>query len=752
MESKDLLISIITPVFNGSLEFLQASYESLKKQTYTDWEWCICDDGSSDETIIDYLKNINSDDRISVKTLEKNQGIAMATNGAVSIAKGEIIAFLDYDDELHPDALKEVATVFKSHGVDIVYTDEALKFPDRVELIEHRKPRYSPHYLLSTNYICHFLAVKKDLFNALGGLKPGFEGAQDHDLVLRLTNASKRIFHIPKVLYYWRRHAGSFSDASNKRNVAAISGIKAVTDELRRRGMQAEVTNPGGITHYKVKPIINGHPLVSIVIATHASDRNINVTLDSILNTTKYDNYEIIVISDNIQTLQRIYTENKNIKIIHDKTSEFKLSQKLNIGIKNTTGKHIVIMHDDTRINEADWIEWLLGFSQDPIVGVVGCKILNTSGIVQNFGLAIDFNELVKPLFSDLTKDNPGDMGRAILTQNVTALPSCLMMFKREVFDKVGGFDEGFYGYHLDVDFCLRTKDTGLVNVVVPYCTATHTGTNTRFKSHGTKASGLQVLDTMLFKTKHVHHLSVSDTYNNPSLVLKDSRNIIESQKPTKAIANAFTIQQDVKSNQQQVVHSIKTHSNGLVSFIVPWFEAIPVAIPSLIAQRYQNIEIIVMHDGPASISSKAYIDSFSDKRIRLYSTPTRYADWGHTPRDMGIDKLSSKSEATVFTGVDNYYIPSFTEEVFLPIATNNDIVASYCNMIHNNINWNQVDTRLEYAKIDCGCFIVRSEIAREFRWGNRVSWEDWVFIEKVIKKYGMRKIAKVPRMLYIHN
>ena len=169
-------------------------------------------------------------------------------------------------------------------------------------------------------------------------------------------------------------------------------------------------------------------------------------------------------------------------------------------------------------------------------------------------------------------------------------------------------------------------------------------------------------------------------------------------------------------------------------------------------AQTYDNIEIIIMHDGPLPTSAIVYAESLRDHRIRIYGTEVRYDDWGHTPRDLGIDKLSEKSEAVIFTGVDNYYLPTFTAEVFEPVATNDTVVASYCDMLHNNKNWNKIDARLEYTRIDCGCFLVRSEIAREIRWGNRVSWEDWVFVEKVIKKYGMNHITKIARMLYIHN
>jgi len=743
----DPLISIITPVYNGTIEFIQAAYDSVKKQTYTNWEWCVCDDGSTDPAIVSYVRSLSDDKRASVKFLNKNSGISLASNEAVKLASGSVIAFLDFDDELHEDALMEVAAIFKDFAADIVYTDEALKYEDR--LVEHRKPRFSPHYLLSTNYICHFLAVKKDLFNSIGGFKAGFEGSQDHDLVLRLTNASKRVFHIPKVLYYWRKHTGSFSDASKSLSTAAVSGIKAVSDELRRRGVVAEVTNPNGKTHYKVKPTTLNNPLISIVIATHATDRNINVAIDSIVSKTNYDNYEIVVISDNIDSLKNIYKGDAHVKTIHDKSTDFRLSRKLNSAIRQAAGQHIIIMHDDVRITDSNWIDWLLSYSQDPLIGVVGCKVLNQNGTVQNFGLAVDSTKFISQLFSGLGKDEMGHMGRAVLTQNVSAVPSALMMFKKDIFDKVGGFDENFYGFHFDVDFCIRVKDIGSFNVAIPYCTVTHLGTSTRFKAHGAKTPALQELDEKIFRTKHAHSLKNGDPYYNPFIVSEAS---LPEQISSQENKKTFIIQEEIGKTQQHVARPNKEHSKGLVSYIVPWYQQAPVAIPSLLAQSYANIEIIVVYDGPMQSEIRNQIEYIGDSRLHLLSTPKRYNDWGHTPRNFGIDILSEKSEAVVFTGIDNYYFPTFTDEVFDPIATSNLIVASYCNMIHNNKNWNHIDVSLDYGKIDCGCFVVRSEIAREFRWGNRVSWEDWIFIEKVIKKYGMNRIAKIPRMLYIHN
>jgi len=189
-----------------------------------------------------------------------------------------------------------------------------------------------------------------------------------------------------------------------------------------------------------------------------------------------------------------------------------------------------------------------------------------------------------------------------------------------------------------------------------------------------------------------------------------------------------------------------------LVSYIVPWYDQTPTAVVSLLTQTYPNIEIILVHDGPLTSSASQYVKAFNDKRIKLFNTPKRYNDWGHTPRNYAIDKLSPESAAVVLTGADNYYLPSFTLELFSVLCQEPQASATYCDMIHNEKNWTTVVTSLKYAYIDCGCFMVRPEIAKEFRWDNKVSWEDWAFIEKVINKYTEDSIVKIPRALYVHN
>ena len=189
-----------------------------------------------------------------------------------------------------------------------------------------------------------------------------------------------------------------------------------------------------------------------------------------------------------------------------------------------------------------------------------------------------------------------------------------------------------------------------------------------------------------------------------------------------------------------------------LVSYIVPWYRQVPVAVFSLLAQTYSNIEIILAYDGVVDVDAARYIQVFNDPKIKFFSTTQRYNDWGHTPRNLGIDKLSVDSTAVVFTGADNYYLPSFTTELISALYQDAQTAAVYCDMLHNGTNWNTVNTRLQYSHIDCGCFMVKPDIAREFRWGNSTSWEDWIFIEKVINKYTISAIKKVSRALYVHN
>lgn len=723
------LISIITPVYNANAVFINECYISILNQKYTNWEWCICDDGSSNKETLNCLNKFNANSKVKIKYNTKNKGISFATIDAVTLAQGEFITFLDQDDELHEDALLEITNTLKNYDVDIIYTDEALKGN---KITYHHKPNFSPHYLLSSNYICHLVAVKKSLYDSIGGIRSGFDGAQDHDLILRLTHASKKIFHISKALYYWRIHLNSYSSKSNNLSIATQSGIKAVSEELNRRGLSGKVESSGEVSHYTQQIDIPYNATISIVIISTEITETV-ACIDSILEITNYINYEIVVISRNQTELSKIYADYSKVKVIQYEEDGTNLPRMINTGVRKTTGEYIIILHADILINTEGWIQALVGYLQDYSVGVVGGKVLDKTDTVLEFGNIVGLYDKtpVLPMFKGLNKDAPGNFRRALLTQNTSTISATMMAFKRVIFDKVNGMDEKFNLYYFDFDFCLRIKELGFFNVVTPNCTIMHNCTKSLNGLSSEHHNQVVYEDESLFISKHKHTIDNGDPYYN---------------------INLKNTSDDLSNKAQKTVTPKKTKISGIVSFLVPWYDQPPVAIPSLLVQTYQDIEIIVVYDGASKKCEDNLIESFKDSRIKFYNTSIRYNDWGHTPRNHGLEQISSKSKAVVFTGADNYYLPTFAEELFYPIATNKSIIATYCNLLYNKKSWNELDAKLEFTKIDCGCFMVIPEIAKEFKYGTRVSWEDWVFIEKIIKKYGSDNILKVPRMLYIHN
>lgn len=705
------LVSIITPVFNVNLEYFKEAASSVNLQTYDNWEWCICDDGSTDKELIIFL-NVLEDtySNIKIKYLDKNIGITNGTREAVSMAEGKIITFFDSDDELHKDALKEIVDTFNFHDVDIVYTDEALKRMDKNGKLEiHPKPNFSPHYLLASNYICHLMAVKRTLFDKVGGIRDGYEGSQDHDLILRLTHESKKVFHIQKSLYNWRIHQQSNSRAEN-RKLAIESGVKAVWDEIERSGYRGGATPIRDMSHYKPFLFVKGEPLVNIVIPTFSGSQTYDECVKTLQRVTKYKNYQINTVLQDAPV--------------------FNYSKVLNTGSRASNGDYIVFMHDDVFIQEPNWLEYFISYAQMGITGVVSGKLLNLTNHVVEMGGVLGLNGIATSMFHGMHDDKIGGQGRAELLQNTSVVSSSLMMIKRSVFDEVHGFDENFVMNNMDYDLSIRVKETGRFNVIVPECKAIHLQEGRRFvKWSADQKTAIKDADENLFRGKYDHLLTSGDPYYSPYFT-KDSGYVL----PTKQSKSSRDI------------------STKLVSFIIPWYEEIPVVVPSLVAQTHKNIEIIVYHDGPYTDDMLCFLESFDDERVKVYSTEERHNDWGHTPRSMAIDKLSVDSYATVFTGADNYYLPTYTEEILLSLTADDSYVASYCNMLHNKMNWNTVESKLHYSQIDCGSFMVKTDIAKAFGWGTMYAWEDWIFMEKVIDKYGTDKIKKMNRMLYIHN
>ena len=377
----EVLFSILMPVYNTQPDWLERAVASVQAQWYPHWELCIVDDCSTDAGTVAALGSLN-DERIRVQRLERNRGIVGASNAALGMARGEFVALMDHDDELTPDALYEMARAIGESGADFIYSDED-KIDHGGRFCEpHFKPDFSPDTLLSQNYISHLGVIRRSLADATGGFAEGTDGAQDHDLYLRVAEMTDRIEHVPKVLYHWRKVPGSTASAFSEKSYAQEAGERVIASAMERRGVEAEVTRGLQPGTYRVRRLIAGEPLVSIVIPFRDKPELLNLCIGSILKKSSYTNFEIVGISNNSRekaterAMERWAAASPRIRFIrHD--VPFNYSGINNFAVReHAQGEHVILLNNDIEIIAGDWIENLLQFSQRPDVGAVGGKLL----------------------------------------------------------------------------------------------------------------------------------------------------------------------------------------------------------------------------------------------------------------------------------------------------------------------------------------------------------------------------------------
>ena len=388
--------SIITPVFNPPHDAFEQCIKSVYAQVNTNWQWCLVDDKSTDEYVAKRLNELQVlDKRIVVYFRSENGGIIEASNDALSLATGEFIVLLDNDDELHTDALADVAARIElDPEIDYIYTDEDKITVDGRHYDEFKKPKWSPERLLAHNYCSHLSVIRRELVNAVGRFRRGFEGSQDYDLILRIVEKTSRIAHIPKVLYHWRSVPGSVSIAADEKPYALISATKAVTEHLQRKNIDAEVEEVKPYALSRVKRRLKHSPRISIIIPTCGTKKSlfgvdtclVVNAVESIERKTSYKNYEIIVIADThtppeiISELQRVSP--LNLRIVNYE-KEFNFSDKCNLGVVSSDTPFFVLLNDDTEVISEDWLEIMLSYQQEPDVAAVGPMLLLEDGRIQ---------------------------------------------------------------------------------------------------------------------------------------------------------------------------------------------------------------------------------------------------------------------------------------------------------------------------------------------------------------------------------
>lgn len=512
-------ISIVMPVYNVDEEWLTKAIDSVLGQAYENWEICMCDDASPKKHVKPLLQKYElKDERIKVKYIDQNEGISGASNQAASLATGEFIALLDNDDELAPDALYEVVKLLQEHNeADLIYSDED-KINTKGNFCEpFFKPDWCPDLLLSMNYICHLGVYRKSIFDAIGGFRKGFEGSQDYDLVLRFTEETKNIFHIPNILYHWRKIPGSAAATENAKPYAFTAAKKALTEAMERRGEKASIHDSMNSGYYNVKREIIGRPLVSIIIPFKDKVGLLIKLLKSIEEKTTYDNYEIILVNNcsienkTLRFLEKI----KNKYMVLDYNESFNFSKINNWASKQATGEILLFLNNDLEVINNEWMEAMLEHAQRPEVGAVGAKLYYSNDTIQHSGVIIGIGGVANHAHLNFPRNDRGYFGFATVVRNYSAVTAACMMMRKSVFEKLHGFDEvNLKVAFNDVDFCLRLREKGYLVVYTPYAELYHYESATRGKD-----LDLAEVGYMMWRWKDI--LTKGDPCYNPNLTLE---------------------------------------------------------------------------------------------------------------------------------------------------------------------------------------------------------------------------------------
>jgi O-antigen biosynthesis protein len=476
------LLSIITPVYNVCPEYLDKCIESVLSQFYENWELCLYDDYSTKEETRKCLEKWSvTDHRIKVKFGSQNLHISLASNEAIKMSTGTYIGFLDHDDELLQYTLLEIVNVInKNPEVDFIYTDEDNISPKGDYFNPHFKSDFNKALILSHNYITHFVIVKRELGDRIRWFRAGYEGSQDHDLILRMMEITTNIIHIPKILYHWRQTGSSTSLNYREKNYAANATRKALSDYACRNGFNAEILDGPGLGVFRLKRELITNEMVSIIIPFKDQVGLLNDCVTSILEKTSYRNFEVLLISNNsedaktFEFLEHIKDVDQRIRVM-EHNIPFNFSEINNWGVQHARGNYILLLNNDIKVINDDWLEAMLEHIQQDNVGAVGAKLLYSDNTVQHAGVIIGILGVAGHSHKFFSDKSVGYFYRAAVTQNLSAVTGACLLTKKEVWKKIGGLDEKKFKIAFnDIDFCLKIRSLGYDIVYTPYAKLYH--------------------------------------------------------------------------------------------------------------------------------------------------------------------------------------------------------------------------------------------------------------------------------------
>ncbi len=475
------LISIVLPTFNSNLNFLTQAIESVKGQSYPNWQLCVADDASTDKMVTNYLSEFENNEKISIIYRNTNGHISAATNSALDLANGEFVTFLDHDDKLHPHALAAVVSQLNEDpDVDILYSDE-----DKIDEHGNRsepffKPSWSPDLLLSQNYTCHLSIYRKTLIDKLNGIREGTEGAQDYDLILRASEQTEKIKHIPHVLYHWRAVEGSTALGAQEKDYAHQRAIKVLNDCIVRRNLSAEVLETHLGAYHRIRyDLPTPVPQVSVIIPTKDRMDLLSVCLDGLLNKTNYANFEILIVDNNsteAKTFEyfKMVEKDERVRVLTF-PGEFNFAAINNFATLEATGEILILLNNDIEVINEDWLIELVSHASRPDIGAVGCRLYYPDDHVQHDGIIIGMGGVAGYAHPHSKREDSGEFGRSKIIKNYSAVTAAALAIKKSVYNEVGGLNADNLAVAFnDVDFCLRVAEAGYRNVYSPYAELYH--------------------------------------------------------------------------------------------------------------------------------------------------------------------------------------------------------------------------------------------------------------------------------------
>ena len=521
-------ISIVVPLYNTPLNFLEELLDSVVNQTYRNWELC-CVDAGQDTAVGQHVQaRAKADPRIRYQKLTENEGIAGNTNHGFELATGDYIALLDHDDILHPCALWYTAQAIVEQGADFVYTDEAT-FEGKVEnvVLYHFKPDFMLDNLRSNNYICHLTTFSKVLMEqAGGGERAEYNGSQDYDLFLRLTEKARKIAHIPHALYYWRSSPNSTASDISAKTYCIDAGIAALKAHYARCGVAVDDVTliPGTPGYYKTDYTMAHPGRVSILIPTCDHIRDLETCVESIYARTTYPDFEILLIENNskeeqtFRSYERMRKEHPDtLKVLTWQGKGFNYSALNNFGARYATGEYLLLLNNDTEVITPGWLEEMVMYAQQKRVGCVGAKLLYPDDTIQHAGVGFGIGGVAGHLHKYFPATSDGYMGRLNYVQDVYGDTAACLLIRKEIYDEIHGLDESYAVAFNDVDFCVRVREAGYTNVFTPFAQLYHYESKSRGMEDNPEKQKRFQGEVLRFQARWGDLLAKGDPCTNPN-------------------------------------------------------------------------------------------------------------------------------------------------------------------------------------------------------------------------------------------